>query len=105
MATVTEGVYYRKALFYCASLWAAGLNAKAIHEEMFPVYGGKYMSRKAVHNWVQKRGIRFPDDEEVETEARKRLRQKSKDFHSVGFDALVKRQDKRINVDGGYAEQ
>jgi hypothetical protein len=21
---------------------------------MFPVYGGKYLSRKAVHNWVEK---------------------------------------------------
>jgi hypothetical protein len=28
------------------------LSAKDIHKEMFPVYGGKYSSRKAVHNWV-----------------------------------------------------
>jgi hypothetical protein len=33
-------------------LWAKGLNAKDIHEEMFPVYVGKCLSRKAVHNWV-----------------------------------------------------
>jgi hypothetical protein len=25
-------------------LWATGLNAKDIHEEMFPVYSGKYLS-------------------------------------------------------------
>jgi hypothetical protein len=27
---------------------------KDIHKEMFPVYGGKGLSGKAVHNWVQK---------------------------------------------------
>jgi hypothetical protein len=38
---------------------------------MFPVYGGKCLSRKAVHNWVEKRGKRSVDDEEVATEVRK----------------------------------
>jgi hypothetical protein len=33
-------------------LWAKGLNAKDIHKEIFPVYGGKCLSCKAVHNWV-----------------------------------------------------
>jgi hypothetical protein len=35
-------------------LWAKGLNAKDIHKEMFPVYCGKCLSRKAVNNWVEK---------------------------------------------------
>jgi hypothetical protein len=35
-------------------LWAKGLNAKDIHKEMCLVYGGKCLSRKAVHNWVEK---------------------------------------------------
>jgi hypothetical protein len=30
------------------------LNAKDIHIEMFPVSGGKCLSRKAVHNWDEK---------------------------------------------------
>jgi hypothetical protein len=34
-------------------LWVKGLNAKVIHKENFPVYGGKFLSRKAVHNWVE----------------------------------------------------
>jgi hypothetical protein len=34
--------------------WAKLLNAKDIHKEMFPVYGGKCLSRKAAHNWVEK---------------------------------------------------
>jgi hypothetical protein len=33
------------------------------------------------------------------------LRQQSEDFYAAGFDALVKRCDKRINVSGGYAEK
>jgi hypothetical protein len=52
-------------------LWAKGLSEKDIHKEIFPVYDGKYFSRKAFHNWVEK----FFEDEEVETEVRKWLRQ------------------------------
>jgi hypothetical protein len=33
-------------------LWAKGLNAKDIHKEMFRVYVGKCLLRKAVYNWV-----------------------------------------------------
>jgi hypothetical protein len=57
-------------------LWAIGLNAKDIHKEMFSVYGGKCLLGKAVHNWVEK--LRFADDEEVETDMRKRLRNSRK---------------------------
>jgi hypothetical protein len=35
-----------------SGVWEKGLNAKDIHKEMFSVYGGKCLSRKAVHNWV-----------------------------------------------------
>jgi hypothetical protein len=33
--------------FFFFFLWAKGLNAKDIHKEMFPVHGGKCLSRKA----------------------------------------------------------
>jgi hypothetical protein len=33
-------------------LRAKGLDAKDIHEEMFPVYVGKCFLHKAIHNWV-----------------------------------------------------
>jgi hypothetical protein len=36
-------------------------------------------------------GIYFADDEDVETEVRKWLRQQTKDFYAAGFDTLVKR--------------
>jgi hypothetical protein len=47
----------------------------------------------------------FTDDEEVETEVRKWLRQQSKDFYGAGFDALVKRGNKCINFGGEYVEK
>jgi transposase len=47
-------MYYQRAAFCCAFLWIKGLNTKDIHKEMFPVYGGKCLSRKAVYNWVKK---------------------------------------------------
>jgi hypothetical protein len=34
-------------------LWSKGFNAKDIHEEMFAVYVGKCLSRKAVPPWWQ----------------------------------------------------
>jgi hypothetical protein len=35
-------------------VWAKGLSAKDIHKEIFSVYGGKFLSRKEFHNWVEK---------------------------------------------------
>jgi hypothetical protein len=63
------------------------------------------LSRKAVHDWDEIRGKYFADDEEVETEVRKWLRQQSKVFYTTDFEALVKRWDKCINVNGGYIEK
>jgi hypothetical protein len=34
--------------------WVKRLDAKDIHNEIFPAYGGKCLSRKAFHNWVEK---------------------------------------------------
>jgi hypothetical protein len=50
-------------------------------------------------------GKRLADDEVIETEVRKWLRQQSKDFYAAGFDALVNRWDKCINVGEGYVEK
>jgi hypothetical protein len=47
---------------------------------MFPAYGVKCLSRKAVHKDVRKSQI-----------MKRRLRRHSKDFCAAGFDALVKR--------------
>jgi hypothetical protein len=46
-------------------LWAKGLSANDIHEEMFSISGGKCLSNKAIHSLGEKRGRRFADDEEI----------------------------------------
>jgi hypothetical protein len=50
-------------------------------------------------------GKRFADDEEVEGEVRKWLRQQSEGFCIAGFDALEKRWDRCISVGGGIVEK
>jgi hypothetical protein len=84
IATVLEEYTTEEQRSFVRFFWAEGLNAKDIHKEMLPVYGGKCLSCKAIHNWVEKRCKRFADDEEVETEVRKWLRQQSKDFSADG---------------------
>jgi hypothetical protein len=74
MATVLEEYTTEVQCFVVRFLWAKRLDTKDVHKEMFPVYGGKCLSCKAVHSWVQKRGKRFADEGEVETEIRKWLR-------------------------------
>jgi hypothetical protein len=37
-------------------------------KKCFLLYGGKRLSSKAVHSWVEKRGTSFADVEEFETE-------------------------------------
>jgi (p)ppGpp synthase/HD superfamily hydrolase len=49
--------------------------------------------------------IRFADDEEVQAEVRKWLRQQSKDFYAAGFEALIKRLDQCINIDEEYVKK
>jgi hypothetical protein len=56
------------------------------------------LSRKAVHNWIEKRGKPFADDDVW-------LRKQSKDFCAAGFDALVKQWGKGISVGGGHVEK
>jgi hypothetical protein len=67
---------------------------KDIHKKMFSVYGGKCLSCKAVHNWVEKFSQRRSKAADDETEVRKWLRRQSKDFYAVGFDALLNRWDR-----------
>jgi hypothetical protein len=85
-------------------LWAKGLNIRDIHKEMFPVYGGKRLSLKAAHNLVDKLSQALSKQMKPD-QGWKWLRQQSKDFYAAGFDALVKRWDKCINVGGGHVEK
>jgi hypothetical protein len=52
MATVLEECTTQEQRSVVRFLWEKGLSTKDILKEMFPVYGGTCLSRKAVHNWV-----------------------------------------------------
>jgi hypothetical protein len=52
MVTVLEGCTTEEQRSVVSFLWEGGLNANDIHKEVFPIYGGKGYSRKAVHSWV-----------------------------------------------------
>jgi hypothetical protein len=53
MTTVLEACTTEEQRSGVRFLCAEGPNAKGIHKEMFPVYVGKFLWRKAVHNWWQ----------------------------------------------------
>jgi hypothetical protein len=97
-------VYYQRETFCYTFLWVKGLSAKPIHKKMF-VYSGKCLSRKAVHNCVENSLKDVRKSQTMPDQERKWLRQQSKDFCAAGFDALVKRWDKCVNVGEGYVEK
>jgi hypothetical protein len=50
MATGLEECTNEEQHYVVRILRAKGLNAKDINKKIYPVYGGKCLSRKAVHN-------------------------------------------------------
>jgi hypothetical protein len=54
MMTVLEECITEEHRSVVRFLFEKRLNEKDVHKEMFPVYGGKCSSRKAVHNWAEK---------------------------------------------------
>jgi hypothetical protein len=96
MATVLKEVTTEEQNSVVRILWVKGLSGTDIHEEMFPVYGGKCLSSKAFHSWVAKISLMT-----------KRLKAETTDkrFLCCGFDGLVKRWDRCINVGGGYVAE
>jgi hypothetical protein len=100
------GVYYRIAGVCCEFLWVKGLSAKDIHKEylLFMVRSVYRVQRFTIGSRNSGLGGKHFTDE-VETELRKWLKQQSNDFCATGFEALVKRWDKRISVGGGYVEK
>jgi hypothetical protein len=78
------------------------MEAKDIHKEKLPVYGEHCLSRQAVHNWVQKfsEGRTSIEDEHpaVERAMRTWFLQQPKEFFAAGFQGLVKRWDKCMEI-------
>jgi hypothetical protein len=52
MATVLEECNTEEQSSVVRFLWPEGYNAKDIQKEIFLIYRGKCLSRKAVQNWV-----------------------------------------------------
>jgi len=50
-------------------------------------------------------GERFPDDDAVERAMRMWFRQQPQEFYAAGFQGLVKRWDKCLNLSGDYVEK
>ena len=93
-------------------LWEKIMEAKDIHKEMLPMYGEHCLSRQAIHNWVQKfsEGRTIIEDEHragrpVEIATSETFRQQPKEFYAAGFQGLVKRWDKCLNLYGDYVEK
>jgi hypothetical protein len=49
-----KSVLPKSRVLLCIFLGTKGLNENGIHNEMFSVYVGKWLSRNEVHNWVEK---------------------------------------------------
>jgi len=75
------------------------------------MYGEHFLSRQAIHNWVQKlsEGRTSIEDEHragrpVEIATPETFRRKPKEFYAAGFQGLVKRWDKCLNLYGDYVK-
>jgi len=90
-------------------LWAKGTAAKDIHKEMLPMYGEHCLSRQAVHNWVQKFSEGWTSIKDEHRVGRPVeiawFQQQPKEFYAAGFQGLVKRWDKCLNLFGDYVEK
>jgi hypothetical protein len=81
------------------------IQCKDIHKELFSVYGGKFLSRKLFQNWFEKFSqgrSKVADDARPSAEMAETT---AKYFYVAGFEAVVKRWDKCINVGGGNVEK
>ena len=75
------------------------MEAKDIHKEMLPMYVEHCLSRQAVHNWAQKFSEGRTSIEDEHRVGRITFRQQP------GFQGLVKRWDKCLNLYGDYVEK
>jgi hypothetical protein len=95
MATVLEECSTEEQSSFMRLLWEKALNAKDINKEMFPVYVGKYLSRKEVYNWVANVSLMT-----------KRLKRRcGSRLLCCEFRRTGKEMGQSINVGGGYIEK
>jgi len=105
-------MYHDRTAWRCEFFVGKNLEAKDIHKEMLPMYGEHCLSRQAIHNWVQKfsEGRTSIENEHragrpVEIATPETFQQQPKEFYAAGFQRLVKRWDKCLNLYGDYVEK
>jgi len=86
-------------------LWAKKMEAKDIHKEMLPMYGEHCLSHQAVHNWVQKFSEGRTSIEDEHRAGRLVEIATPETLQHAGFQGLVKRWDKCLNLYGDYVEK
>jgi hypothetical protein len=94
MATIFEGCTIEKQRSLVRFLWAKGVSAK------YSVFRVKRFTTESRNSL---KGVR--KSQMMPNRVRKWLRLESTDIYVEGFDALVKRWEKCINVGGGYVEK
>jgi len=97
-------MYHDRAAWRCAFFVGKNMEAKDIHKEMLPMYVEHCLSRQAVHNWVQKfsEGRTSIEDEYL---AGRPVEIATPETLYGGFQGLVKRWDKCLNLYGDYVEK
>ena len=81
------------------------MEAKDIHKEMLSMYGEHCLSRQAVHNWVQKFSEGRTSIKDKHRAGRPVEIATPEMFFGAGFQGLVKRWDKCLNLYGDYVEK
>lgn len=94
-------------------LWNKRLNTEEVHKDMFEVPGEHCTSRKAVYNWIQKFNngrftwmvAIFKTTKTLPREVTCWLWQQPETLFDAGFQGLVNRLDKCLNVQQDYIER
>ena len=107
-----EYVYHNRIEGRCAVfVWAKVMAAKDIHKEMLPMYGEHCLSRQAVHNSCRssRKGEKYRRGTSSPSAGARAVcswfRQQPQEFYAAGFQGLVKRWDKCLNLYGDYVEK
>ena len=105
-------MYHDRTAWRCTFFVGKNMETKDIHKEMLPMYCEHCLSRQAIHNWVQKfsEGRKIIEDKHragrlVEIATPEMFRQQPKEFYAAGFQGLVKRCDKCLNLYEDYVEK
>jgi hypothetical protein len=100
------GLYYRRATFCCAFFCAQKDSMQRIFTNKYFLFTVGSVCRVKRFTIGSRDSLKYVRKlQMMQNQTRKWLRQVSKLFYAVGFDALVKRWDKCINVAGGYVEK